>query len=403
MDSSSSSENLAFWRGLKDHEFYGPRLKHVYFYGNVDDESVTKLRKEVLEACKGVKDDKGVWSDPKPIVMHVHSQGGSVYSEQWLLSLFNQVQVPLCAMVDALSASAATAITVMAPYRVATEHSLTLIHDYSNRPSEGTREQLIDMLARAEADRKTYVDLYLSRTKIPRARLEEILRRDMWLDAPTCLRMGIYDRVIKPNRRTVTAKVRGLAPFSVSNWNTVFATCLSTFPSAFDEIMSKQEELKPVVIITPGGEACNASDPLISLAMIARILSSPVPVFGVIDNVVSWWQLLPILFCHRRFMYENARLDSDLAYERTWGSRLQDIVHNAGVMRGLITGTVKARAKPSAELLADMFDRNMTLSAQECLKHGLVDEVVRLSAASGYQKAKGVAPKPKAAAKKKTK
>ena len=409
----------AVWRGLADHEFFGPRVQHIYFYGAVDDKSVQELRKKVLAACNVVVADPGD-PDPdqvgdgktrtmqtgkgtrtqgtqgvqgkrngkevKPIVLHVHSHGGSVYSSQWLLSMFNQVSVPLCAMVDAVSASAATAITVMAPYRVATAHSLSLIHDYGGGIS-GKREALLEDVERMEAVRRSYFDLYKARTRISRPQLEEILRRDMWLDAATSLRLGLYDRVIRPDRRALVARF----PSRVSpdpSMSHIFAACKSSFHESFDQLLASlalqgEEKRKPIVLITPGGSACDKNDPRVSLAIIARVRSSPVPVIGVIDNVVSWWQALPVLFCARRFMYENATLEADMLYEPAWGVRVPDIVHNVGVFRGLITRAIKERAFPSAlssPLLS--FDRPTTLSADDCLKLGLIDEVVRLSAKS---------------------
>jgi ClpP class serine protease len=66
------------------------------------------------------------------IVVHVHSPGGSGYSMQLLISMYSLVNVPICSMVDGYSASAATGISVLAPYRVAaSQFSWTLIHDIS--------------------------------------------------------------------------------------------------------------------------------------------------------------------------------------------------------------------------------------------------------------------------------
>lgn len=392
---AAADEHLAFWNALPDAEFFGPRVQHLYFYNDrVDDESVLLLRDQVLEACRSVQNEHGTWVDPLPIVVHVHSPGGSMGSMQWLLSLFNQVHVPICAMVDGISASAATALSVMAPFRVATPYSMSLLHDYAVRGMSGKREQLLEDVRSTEARWSMMRELYLARTRIPEPQLDALLRRDMWLDAPTCLRYGIYDRVIRPDR---AAEVRAYAAstamprllpiatgaFFKTNWNRVFATCDSYEPYAFDLLLHEASRARPVLYVTPGGNSYGDCDRLLPLSMIARIQSSPVPVIAVVDNAVDWWQMLPVLFCHKRFMYENATLDSGMVYERTWGMRLQDIVHNAKVMRDLIRGVVKARATPTPELLKDMFDRTMTLSAADCLANGLVDAVVPLSARRG--------------------
>jgi ATP-dependent protease ClpP protease subunit len=385
---ATNDEHAAFWRQLPDHEFFGPRVQHVYFYASVQDESVKKLREEVLAACRSERNAEGTWVDPKPIVIHVNSSGGSMRSEQWLFSLFNQVNVPLCVIVDGMSASASTSLSVMAPYRVGTAHSLSLLHDYSAANPMATREARLVELQSIERLRAMYKRLYLTRTRITEPQLESMLRRDIFLDAPTCLRMGVYDRVVRPDRSASVERYAASATFlpdahnllAKTNWNRVFATCAAEFPQSFDAILASDEQVKPILYVTPGGAEC--ADPNMSLAMIARILSSPVPVFGIVDNEVTWWQLLPVLFCHRRFMYENASLNSSMVYDGVWGSRIKDIVHNAGVMRALITDAVRARAKPTPKLLADLFDRTMSLSAQECKANGLVDAVILLSAAA---------------------
>ena len=383
------NEHEAFWRSLPDHEFFGPRVHHVYFYSDVNDESVLTLRTDVLDACRATVSDKGVRITPKPIVIHVCSRGGQIRSMQWLMSLFNQVDVPICTMVDALSASAATCLTVMAPYRVATEHSMTLIHDYHSLTA-GKREALVARQEGLEMGREQYKQILLARTRLTDAALEEMLRRDMWLDAETCMKSGLIDRVIRPDRRASVAKymesskmaeLPARTPLSKMDFNSVFATCTADMPKAFDALMCKMDDMKPIVFVTPGGSDCGTeNDPMISLAMIARIQSAGVPVFGVVDNAVSWWELLPVLFCHHRYMYSNATVVSDMAYTDMWGMRLRDIIHNTTVMRKLITDVVKLRARPTSALLADMFDRTMTLSANECHKNGMVDEVVELYA-----------------------
>ena len=390
--SSTQDEHRAFWEALADHEFFGPRLKHLYFYADVDDESVLKLREDVLDACRSVRKDDGTWVTPKPIIIHVHSRGGSIASMQWLLSLFNQVHVPLCVCVDAKSASAATALSIMAPYRVGTEHSTCMLHDYTAWQG-GRREELLEKMRRAEMYRDTYKSLYIARTRMNEAEVEELLCRDKMLDSSACLRLGVYDRILRPDRRAAvrayisSSKMSKMpaddAPFFKTNWNRAFATCSAEkpdgFPRSFDALLASEDQAKPILYVTPGGSG-DCDDPTLSLTMIARIMSSPVPVIAIVDNIVSWWQMLPVLFCHRRFMYENAMLDSTLAYQTAWGDRLADIVHNAGIMRSLISNTVKARATPSTKLINEMFDRTMTLTASECMANGLVDVVVPLSA-----------------------
>jgi ATP-dependent protease ClpP protease subunit len=402
--SSAAAEHRAFWDSLEDHAFFGPSLRHIYFYTDVTDASVLLLRQQVLQACEGTHATMNVpikaanalaaispggSTYAKPIVIHVMSRGGNMDSEGWILSLFNSVHVPLCSMVDGYSASAATALTVMAPYRVATEYSISLLHDYSEMDIKGKREQLMYSRDASESALALIKRLYMARTKLAAPELDAMMRRDMWLDAKTCLRMGICDRIISPDRTDdvrrfmASSHMHGLepstAPFIKRSWNRVYAVCQgSELVEAIDGILAGQDTaMKPIVYFAPGGVGdCN--DPKASLAVIARILSSPVPVFGVVDNRLTMWQMLPVLFCARRFMYESAAVDCKFAYTSAFGSRLIDIVHNAGIMRSLIEKALGARAKPLAGFVDALFDRDRFLTAEECKKHGMIDEIVGL-------------------------
>ena len=39
-------------------------------------------------------------------------------------------------------------------------------------------------------------DIYIEHTKIPRRKLNEMLKKDLWFDAETCLEYGLVDEII---------------------------------------------------------------------------------------------------------------------------------------------------------------------------------------------------------------
>jgi ATP-dependent protease ClpP protease subunit len=43
---------------------------------------------------------------------------------------------------------------------------------------------------------KTIKDLYQEHTKIPKTKLNQILKHDLWFDAKTCLKYGLVDDII---------------------------------------------------------------------------------------------------------------------------------------------------------------------------------------------------------------
>ena len=447
---SMKTDGRGFWERLSDGDFYGPNVTHVYFYTDkITEQTVLGLRNSVLAASTtttttAVSTNRTSWkssqssqssqlssasqssqssqpsqpsqssqsspSSPKPIVVHVHARGNtSSGAEQWLLSTFDQVTVPICVLVDGVCTSAAVALSVAAPYRVCTPYTLTSLRDYAwNQTDVGKfmkREELLDTVSDAEQRHRRIKTLLSRRTRMAGVDLDNMLRRDRLLDATTCMRMGVYDRILFPRRRNdrkstrmMDVNVREL--LMSSGTSRLFVTCSVDSASKFDKLVGGLATYKktrvplpvpvpvpvpaqvpvsyaPIVYITPGSTQC--ADPMISLTMICRILSSPVPVVGVVDNEVSWWQMLPILFCHRRCMYEHASLDSDIVYHSSWGMRLDDVIHNVEAVRKLITRILRERAHPDPSLIADIFDRRMHLSAADCKKHGMIDEILTLT------------------------
>ena len=44
---------------------------------------------------------------------------------------------------------------------------------------------------------ETIRNIYVKHTKIPKKQLNDILKRDLWFDAETCLKYGLIDEIIQ--------------------------------------------------------------------------------------------------------------------------------------------------------------------------------------------------------------
>ena len=75
------------------------------------------------------------------------------------------------------------------------ESSFMLIHQLSSG-MWGKYEELKDDMKNNDLLMKTIKDLYQERTKIPKTKLNQILKHDLWFDAKTCLRYGLVDDII---------------------------------------------------------------------------------------------------------------------------------------------------------------------------------------------------------------
>ena len=182
---------------MTDEDFFSDKLKHIYFTKDVNNESVQELINKIREANVSSVIN-GIQVSPKPIAIHVSSYGGFVESSINFLSIFDNSRVPICTIIDNYSASAATILTINSPYRVMTEYSMQLIHQYSGF-NYGKREEILNDLTLAEKTYNILINLYLKKTKIKKEELSEILRHDRWFDSKISLEKGMCDRIIKIN------------------------------------------------------------------------------------------------------------------------------------------------------------------------------------------------------------
>ena len=60
----------------------------------------------------------------------------------------------------------------------------------------GKYEELKDDMQNNDLIMNKIKDIYKEYTKIPSKKLDEVLKRDLWWDAKTCLEYGLIDEII---------------------------------------------------------------------------------------------------------------------------------------------------------------------------------------------------------------
>jgi ATP-dependent Clp protease protease subunit len=391
--------HASFWSSLPDAAFFadGPAapVQHVYMYGVVDADSLRRLRADIEDACRGAVDPaSGVQLAPRPIVLHVNSPGGSMFAGFSMMSVLNECRAPLCACVDGISYSAGTFVSVLAPYRVMAPMATCLVHDYAS-VLLGKGDDLRFQVGEADAGLAVVRDMYTRRTRgaCGPAQLDELMQRDLVLDAPRCLALGICDRVLDASasapansgaheheRRT---RLPTLVVLRKTNLNHVRFECAATGDHALGAVLQLSAllgagaALKPVVLHADGLSCLSSvTDHVAPLAARVQALAGLVDTYGVVDTHIDLVNLLPILLCRRRIMYTHARVRIHLVYDRAWAWMLRDSTANTAQMLDAIRAVLRAHTRLPAELV-DAIDRKRTLlSAEDCLRWGVVDELV---------------------------
>ena len=88
-------------------------------------------------------------------------------------------------------------MSVVAEERYIHEHAFMLIHQLSSG-MWGKFEEMKDDMKNNEMLMKKIIGIYEEHTNIPKSKIKDILKRDLWWDAKTCLKYGLVDDIITP-------------------------------------------------------------------------------------------------------------------------------------------------------------------------------------------------------------
>lgn len=174
----------------------------IFFYTGVDNDESLTLNQNIHEADEKVNQVRSDFERkykvkcPKiPIKLHIQSPGGSVLAAFGSINYIKGAKNPVHTIVDGYAASAGTLLSVVGYERYIGEYSYMLIHQISS-VHWGNMEQLKDEMANSELLMERIKEIYDEYAKIPRKKLEEILKHDLWWDAKKCLEYGLVDDII---------------------------------------------------------------------------------------------------------------------------------------------------------------------------------------------------------------
>ena len=185
-ESASSSDNNKVQIGRN----------RIYFYSEVNRAKNLELNKNIAAMANTLYNrGQSLEVDPGRIFLHINSFGGSVFAGMSSVDYILNSKVPVTTVIDGCAASAATIMSVVGHHRVMHKHAFMLIHQISSA-MWGKFEEMKDDMKNSELLMDTIIKIYEEHTRIPRSELKDILKRDIWWDAKTCLDYGLVDEII---------------------------------------------------------------------------------------------------------------------------------------------------------------------------------------------------------------
>ena len=169
----------------------------VYYYSEVSRPKILVLNKSLKNLSDNLINQAQLLSldDPAQIYLHINSFGGSVFAGLSAVDYIKSSDVPVTTIVEGCAASAATLMSCVGAHRQMRSSAFMLIHQISSG-LWGKYEELKDDMENCDLFMRIIKDIYDEHTKIPKKKLREILKHDLWFDAETCLEYGLIDEII---------------------------------------------------------------------------------------------------------------------------------------------------------------------------------------------------------------
>lgn len=381
-----TEDDIKIFEEMSDEDFFTDKLTHIYFNTEVNQRSVTDLIKKIEDANLDVILPSGAIIKPKPILLHISSPGGSLTEGMRLLSVFALSSVPIATLVDNISASAATFLSINSHYRLINKYAFSLIHNYSLVGMFDDKiNQLKNTIKILDITFNQIIERYEKRTFLKREQLLKILEHDLLLNADICLKYGIVDRIINIKNKKKKKVNTDLDVLLNSKFNSIMVSCEKT-TEKIDNILFTNN-LAPVILF-PRRYSCtynkddvdfDKTSPSIikTLNIIPRILCLKCPVYAIIEGSISIDDLLPLLFCDHIYIFDYALIVSNiLYYYNSMGFFVEDNLRNTQQIFKIIKDILKEKTNMPEDMINDINKKFSFIDAKKAVELKICNSII---------------------------
>jgi len=176
---------------------------HLYFRTEVSRDSIDKLNKELIAYSRNydiLKEmHKGYNIQPKPIYLHITSDGGDLFAGFYAVDIIKSSPIPIYTVVEGSAVSAASLMACVGVKRFMTRNSYILIHQLSSGVV-GNYHEIKDNFENDSTLMENINRIYIehSNKKLNKKILKDILDHDKYWDFDTCIKYNLVDGVYNP-------------------------------------------------------------------------------------------------------------------------------------------------------------------------------------------------------------
>lgn len=380
---------MDFFKSLSDQEIYSDKINHIYLYNEINEDSIDELIDNIKKACEIVVENN-IIKHPKPILIHINSPGGCMYNMYRCYSIFKDCTVPIATVVDGICASAATFIHMLSPYRIGTEFSLILIHEYSYVTKRTMKmSDSIDISKFINSSDKYNTDIILSRSKMSREQLKKLAKHDLMLDYKFCEKYGLYERIIyKQQRNKSNIDLKFLEIIKDQKTNKINIACKNTADNTsrikdiminIDHIIHGNNNTTPIVFKINNNICFSQKIGIITqlLPVYHKINLIQTYTIGFIDTIVSVIDIIPVLTCNKIVMTSTAAIIINIEHIKCT-NLVDDSYENVKVILRLLKQLLAFHTKLPNKIIDNIDKKRLYLKPKECLEYGIVNEIINI-------------------------
>jgi ATP-dependent protease ClpP protease subunit len=173
---------------------------HLYFRTDVTKESIDKLNKQLIAYNRNydiLKEmHKGYDIKPKPIYLHITSDGGDLFAGFHAVDIIKSSSIPIYTVVEGAAISAASLMACVGAKRFMTTNSYMLIHQLSSG-IEGQYHALKDNFENDTVLMDNIAKIYIehSNKRLTKNKLMQILDHDKFWNFDLCHKHGLVDEI----------------------------------------------------------------------------------------------------------------------------------------------------------------------------------------------------------------
>jgi ATP-dependent Clp endopeptidase proteolytic subunit ClpP len=181
---------------VTEYEYIRVEGRDIYFYVEVDDESVLELNMALTKLDKDLRKafiDLGIDQTPE-IRIFLHSPGGDLHAGMAAMDRIASMKCDTVTIADGYCCSAAAIMLLGGKTRAITPNSYVLIHQMSTE-FWGKFEEIKDEMENCKMFQQHVQEICESKTGLPEKKIKRLMKHDLYLTAEKCLKYGVVDKI----------------------------------------------------------------------------------------------------------------------------------------------------------------------------------------------------------------